>query len=92
MIVTDRGQGLNNALKDASDIVDATKAAVEGKSSLANGISEYENEMRVRGAKEVAISHEQARQSSLEAILASRMFKIGLSRDDGETPNGVAQT
>ncbi|KIW96496.1 uncharacterized protein Z519_03565 [Cladophialophora bantiana CBS 173.52] len=47
-----RGQGLNNALKDASEIVDAL--------SLKDAIDAYEAEMIPRGAAEVGLTRQQA--------------------------------
>ena len=82
LIFIDRGQGLNNALKDASDVVDATKAAVSGTQSLSDAITAYEDEMRPRGATEVALSFEQAQKSATKDLLDSPIFKMGHSRND----------
>ncbi|KAF1360042.1 hypothetical protein EJ07DRAFT_177929 [Lizonia empirigonia] len=43
---SERGQGLNNAIKDAFDLVDAIKAAVAGEQSLEEAITDYEAEMK----------------------------------------------
>ena len=59
-IIADRGQGLNNAMKDASDIVDALTAVYTGKRALVDAIDAYEAEMIPRGAKEVGLSAELA--------------------------------
>jgi len=77
----DRGQGLNNAMKDASDIVDAIKVAFAGKKTLSETISAYEDEMRPRGAKEVALSLEQAvKTRDWASVKDSPIFKIGHSK------------
>ena len=78
---------MNNALKDASDIVDAINAAVTGTRSLSDGISEYEKEMRVRGAKEVALSFEQAQKSAAKNLQESPIIKMGHERNDVKSSN-----
>jgi 2-polyprenyl-6-methoxyphenol hydroxylase-like FAD-dependent oxidoreductase len=81
----ERGQGLNNAIKDASDIVDAIKAVVAGRQSLQKAISEYEAEMKPRGAKEVALSLEQAiKARDMSTIKDSPIFKVGWQRGKEE--------
>jgi hypothetical protein len=78
---TERGQGLNNAIKDASDLVDAIKAVVVGQKSLDNAITAYEAEMKPRGAKEVALSLEQALKArEMSTIRDSPIFKVGWQR------------
>jgi len=74
---------LNNALKDASDIVDAIKKVVAGEKSLANAIADYEAEMKPRGAKEVALSLEQALKArDKETLKDSPIFTHGWKRGD----------
>lgn len=80
----DRSQGLNNAFQDAAAIFDAVKATVAGNSTLKSGITAYEEEMRPRGAKEVALSLETAKQTS--DVLNSPMFTLGLRKDDEKGP------
>lgn len=92
LMFEDRGQGLNNAIKDASDIVDSIKAAVAGTQSLAHGITAYDDEMRARGTREVELSFQQMQMSERKAMKDSPMFKIGHGRNDAtKTPaaNGV---
>jgi hypothetical protein len=57
---TERGQGLNNAMKNACNLVDAVKAFVAGERALRDVITTHEAEMKPRGATEVALSMEQA--------------------------------
>lgn len=78
----DRGQGLNNAIKDAADIVDVIKAAVAGTQSLEDGITAYETEMRTRGTKEVELSFQQAKATEKKDLNDSPMFTIGHRRND----------
>ncbi|KAK4503811.1 hypothetical protein PRZ48_004726 [Zasmidium cellare] len=76
-----RGQGLNNAVKDASDLVDAIQAAFTGGKSLKEAVTAYEEEMKPRGAKEVAASREQAESSrNVETWKQSSMARTGHSR------------
>lgn len=85
MPFTERGQGLNNAIKDASDIVDSIVAAVDGRKSLKDAIAEYEAEMKPRGAKEVALSLEQALKArKTDTLKDSPIFKQGWKRGDAE--------
>jgi len=49
---TDRGQGLNDAMKDAAEIVAAIEGAYAGNKSLKDAIHAYEAEMIPRGAEE----------------------------------------
>ncbi|KAM3067369.1 hypothetical protein ACMFMF_009860 [Clarireedia jacksonii] len=80
-MVPQRGQGLNNAIKDASDIVDAIKAVKAGATTLGEAITAYEAEMKPRGAKEVALSLEQALKArDKDTIKDSPIFKLGWQR------------
>ncbi|KAF7197724.1 FAD-dependent monooxygenase cctM [Pseudocercospora fuligena] len=72
-----RGQGFNNAVKDASDVVDAIVAVRDGKMTLKEAITAYEEEMRPRGAEEVRLSLLQAESSRNGNIMESPMFKTG---------------
>ncbi|KAJ9608059.1 hypothetical protein H2200_007047 [Cladophialophora chaetospira] len=53
-----RGQGLNNAIQDASEIVDALIEAYNGTKSLKEAIDAYEAEMIPRGSTEVRLSYD----------------------------------
>ena len=74
-----RGQGLNHALRDACELVDALVAVFEGRSSLAEAITAYDEEMRPRGAKEVALTFEQALATRTGELEKSPIFRIGHS-------------
>ncbi|KAK1849775.1 hypothetical protein CCHR01_07593 [Colletotrichum chrysophilum] len=53
-----RGQGLNNALQDAGNLVKAITAVKEGRQTLAAAIDEYDAEVYQRGKREIEISEE----------------------------------
>lgn len=77
-----RGQGLNNAMKDASEIVEALVAAANGRSSLEAAVMAYEKEMKPRGAEEVALSYEQAIKAREQSTIRdSPIFKVGWARN-----------
>lgn len=82
LTLRDRGQGLNNAIKDASEVVDAVKAAIEGAQSLSSAVDAYEDEMRTRGAKEVALSYETAKKWTAKDLLGSQTMKLGYGKND----------
>lgn len=75
-----RGQGLNNAVKDAADLVAGIKKVVAGERTLADVVDEYEEEMKERGGKEVRLSYEQALKSKPDLIKESPMGVYGSSR------------
>lgn len=65
-------------MKDASELVDAIKLAVAGRKTLRKAITDYELEMKPRGAKEVSLSLEQALSASdLRTLKDSPIFKVG---------------
>ncbi|KEF61158.1 uncharacterized protein A1O9_02723 [Exophiala aquamarina CBS 119918] len=92
-MLPNRGQGLNNAMQDAAEVVDAVKSAVSGAATLKDAISTYEDGMRPRGAKDVALSLETAKKLLVSDLKESPMFKVGLQKMDGQTvievPNAV---
>ncbi|KAI8167194.1 FAD-dependent monooxygenase cctM [Colletotrichum sp. SAR 10_65] len=53
-----RGQGLNNALQDAGNLVKAITAVKEGRQTLAAAVDEYDAEVYQRGKREIEISEE----------------------------------
>ncbi|KAI8153967.1 FAD-dependent monooxygenase cctM [Colletotrichum sp. SAR 10_70] len=53
-----RGQGLNNALQDAGNLVKAIAAVQEGRQTLAAAIDGYDAEVYQRGKREIEISEE----------------------------------
>jgi len=52
----DRGQGLNNAIQDAANLVSAIKSIVLGGEDLEKAIMAYDKEMIDRGGAEVNLS------------------------------------
>jgi 2-polyprenyl-6-methoxyphenol hydroxylase-like FAD-dependent oxidoreductase len=75
----DRGQGLNNAIKDASMVVDALTAVNAGTQTLEEAIGEYEAEMIPRGAQEVALSYQLAT-TRKNARYEDDVVRLGLKR------------
>ncbi|KAI7789076.1 monooxygenase [Diaporthe eres] len=90
-MVPQRGQGLNNAMKDAANLVIAIKEALSTREkTLKDAIDAYESEMKSRGVREVNLSLEQARKASnSKAIRDSPIFKIGWK--PGEIKNETKQ-
>lgn len=76
---SDRGQGLNNAMKDASEIVDALTAVYKGKWSLEEAIDAYEAEMIPRGALEVTLTQDLA-EKRLNARYEDDVVRMGLNQ------------
>ena len=80
----DRGQGLNNAIQDAAELMGAIGAVVSGASSLNDAVTAYEVSMRPRGARDVALSSETAKKCRIEDVLSGPMFKVGLNKVNGQ--------
>jgi len=78
---TDRGQGLNNAVKDASEVVDALTGVYKEHSPLKDVIDAYEAEMIPRGATEVRLSRELAEKRT-DAKYEDDITRLGLNRPD----------
>ena len=79
-------------MKDASDVVEAIKVAVSGSKMLCDTIGAYEDEMRARGAKEVALSLEQAEKSrDFATLMESPIFKLGHDRSQPLDPPKSSQ-
>ena len=79
--MVDRGQGLNNAMKDASEIVDGLTSAFNGKQSLKEVIKSYEAEMIPRGATEVGLSRELADRRTY-AKYEDDVVRMGLNKPE----------
>ena len=75
--MTDRGQGLNNAMKDSSEIVDALTAVFLERRPLKDAIGTYEAEMIPRGATEVRLSRELAEKRT-DARYVDDVVRLGL--------------
>lgn len=78
----DRGQGLNNALQDAAELLKQLKAVLKDKSTdLAKAIAMYEEEMVARGGAEVEMTGKQAMAAhNWEMLMQSPMFKHGANK------------
>lgn len=76
-------------MKDAADIVDAIKSAVEGVIPLQVGISAYDEEMRARGTKEVELSYKQMLFANKGDLETSPMFTIGHLKNDATVDSAV---
>lgn len=80
-------------MQDAAEVVSAVKVAISGVSTLKDAISAYEDAMRPRGARDVALSLETAKKLLISDLKESPMFKVGLQKMDGQTvvavPNAV---
>jgi 2-polyprenyl-6-methoxyphenol hydroxylase-like FAD-dependent oxidoreductase len=81
-IRADRGQGLNNAILDSAEIVNAVKAALFDGKNLKEEIDKYEAEMRPRATKEVELALQTAEMSAdWEKFTESPLFKLGHNKD-----------
>lgn len=69
-------------MQDAAEIVDAVKLAVSRKTTLKEAITGFEESMRPRGARDVALSLESATKTRISDLMESPMFKIGLQKMD----------
>jgi 2-polyprenyl-6-methoxyphenol hydroxylase-like FAD-dependent oxidoreductase len=75
----DRGQGLNNALQDASNFVNTIVSASKGAATLAEAVQAYDDEILERGQTEMDISLKQSYFiHDWEMLSQSPMFKIGM--------------
>lgn len=75
----DRGQGLNNALQDASNFVSTIVSVSKGSATLAEAVQAYDDEVLERGQTEMEISLKQSYFiHDWETLMQSPMFKIGM--------------
>lgn len=81
-----RGQGLNNALMDAYNLVEAIERVVKGEAEQAFAIQKASEEIAERGAKEVRLSVQTALMSmDHEKIKSSALFSQGFAREESKT-------
>ncbi|KAG9199893.1 hypothetical protein G6514_007793 [Epicoccum nigrum] len=82
-----RGQGLNNALQDASNFVSTIVSVSKGSATLAEAVQAYDDEVLERGQTEMDISLKQSYFiHDWETLSQSPMFKIGMRQvKKGET-------
>lgn len=57
---SDRGQGLNHAICDASNFVAALQKVVDASATMKDAVKDYSEEVVQRGATEVLVSKETA--------------------------------
>lgn len=82
---TDRGQGLNNALQDASNFVGAIKEVASGAKGLPEAISAYDAEVLERGIKEMKVSLAQTTLiHDWNTLMQSPMVTMGMRRQAEE--------
>ena len=80
-IQIDRGQGLNHAINDATNIVAAITKVSNQEAKLKDVISAYDKEVVRRGADEVLASRENAYMMlDLSRIMDSPIIKRSLER------------
>jgi 2-polyprenyl-6-methoxyphenol hydroxylase-like FAD-dependent oxidoreductase len=80
-----RGQGLNNALQDATMLVDEFKAVKVGQKSLADAVVAYEKKMRSRASMEIPISIAHARMvRSFDTLMEAPFFMHGMNKSKEE--------
>ena len=72
-------------MQDAAEVVDALKSVVAGTRSLKEAIHDYEEGMRLRGARDVALSLETASKLLVSELKESPMFKVGLKKTDSQS-------
>ncbi|KAF9870872.1 hypothetical protein CkaCkLH20_11544 [Colletotrichum karsti] len=74
-----RGQGLNNALQDAGNLVNALVAVQQGAKSMAAAIDSYDAEVYARGKREIETSEESMYGlHHYDAVKSSPLNNIGL--------------
>jgi len=80
-----RGQGLNNALQDASNFVAAMRRVKRG-AGLGDEVGAYDKEMLERGTAEMGVSLKQTLFiHNWETLMQSPMINIGMRQvDKGE--------
>ncbi|ESZ98412.1 hypothetical protein SBOR_1193 [Sclerotinia borealis F-4128] len=76
-----RGQGLNNAIQDAANYIEAIKKIRNGTSSAVEAISAYDNEVFERGKKEINISAASAVAThDVESFKQGPLYKMGIQQ------------
>jgi len=80
-----RGQGLNNALLDASNIVSALHSVADGEKSFQEAMDEYDAEMIQRGKLEMEVSYKQTMMvHNWDMVMDSPMVKYGAHKAKAE--------
>lgn len=79
---TDRGQGLNNAILDATSFVKAMVSVNDGETSLQEAVSQYDAEVQRRGREEVLSSYKNTQMLlDWNAFQKSPLFTAGLKQE-----------
>lgn len=71
-------------MQDAAELIEHLQSAKSGTISLETAITAYEDEMRLRGTKDVALSLDAAVKTLASELPESAMFKLGLQKPEGE--------
>lgn len=80
-----RGQGLNNALQDSWNLVQAIESVGDGAVKQDKAIQDASDEIVERGAREVKLSIENAFKSfDVQNLEDTPLFKEGLNRPEGK--------
>ena len=76
-----RGQGLNNALQDAAELVEQLGAVKDRKKTFAEAVVAYEKDMKERTLQEIPISIMQAQMvHSYDTLMQAPFFKMGMNK------------
>jgi 2-polyprenyl-6-methoxyphenol hydroxylase-like FAD-dependent oxidoreductase len=79
-MISDRGQGVNNAIQDAANFVDALVKIKDG-ASVEQVMAAYDDEILERGQREIALSITQTIAShSVETFVNGPLATIGLKQ------------
>jgi 2-polyprenyl-6-methoxyphenol hydroxylase-like FAD-dependent oxidoreductase len=77
----ERGQGLNSAIKDASELVNQIVDSVQLKKTKTEAIDAYEEEMITRAGTEVRLSSENTRMVHVwDEVMQSPLISKGFSK------------
>ncbi|KAK3655385.1 hypothetical protein LTR22_010270 [Elasticomyces elasticus] len=78
-----RGQGLNNAMEDAAQLVERITGAPASANGWRGAVSAYDEEMRARGLRDVNIGEQSAIMfHDFNKMLESPMAKLGLRKSN----------
>lgn len=81
MDVTDRGQGLNHAVCDAGNLLEAITSIAKGQQNREEAITAYDEEMVKRGAAEVNLSVKNALMvHDWKKVMESPAMKVGIKK------------
>ena len=82
-LMADRGQGLNHAICDIYNLVNAIQKFVQGKAKLEDVIESYAEDSRKRGGDEVRVSRQTAYMLlDWNQVMQTPLLAQGLDRED----------